>query len=315
MTTTTATPTGAGTKGFRRAGRASTPRGRAEQRSAWAMAAPALIGLFLFLGIPALLALGLSFTNARLISPEGPSFVGVDNYARAFTNDPSFVRSLLNTFYFAAVVVPVQAGLGLVLALLVNQKVRGVNIFRTIFFLPVVTSMVVVSILWTFMYQETGLVNSMLSRLTGGAFEGVAWLQEPATAMPAIMVLSVWQGVGFHMIIWLAGLQTIPEELYEAAGMDGANLWQQFRHVTWPGLRPTLVFVAVTITIAAFGLFVQIDVMTRGGPLDSTTTIIFHAVRKGFREQEVGYGAALSLIFFVLVLIVSLIQRRLTQEK
>jgi multiple sugar transport system permease protein/raffinose/stachyose/melibiose transport system permease protein len=315
MTTTTATTTGAGTKGFRRAGRASTPRGRAEQRSAWAMAAPALIGLFLFLGIPALLALGLSFTNARLISPEGPSFVGVDNYARAFTNDPSFVRSLLNTFYFAAVVVPVQAGLGLVLALLVNQKVRGVNIFRTIFFLPVVTSMVVVSILWTFMYQETGLVNSMLSRLTGGAFEGVAWLQEPATAMPAIMVLSVWQGVGFHMIIWLAGLQTIPEELYEAAGMDGANLWQQFRHVTWPGLRPTLVFVAVTITIAAFGLFVQIDVMTRGGPLDSTTTIIFHAVRKGFREQEVGYGAALSLIFFVLVLIVSLIQRRLTQEK
>jgi multiple sugar transport system permease protein/raffinose/stachyose/melibiose transport system permease protein len=315
MTTTTATTTGAGTKGFRRAGRASTPRGRAEQRSAWAMAAPALIGLFLFLGIPALLALGLSFTNARLISPEGPSFVGVDNYARAFTNDPSFLRSLLNTFYFAAVVVPVQAGLGLVLALLVNQKVRGVNIFRTIFFLPVVTSMVVVSILWTFMYQETGLVNSMLSRLTGGAFEGVAWLQEPATAMPAIMVLSVWQGVGFHMIIWLAGLQTIPEELYEAAGMDGANLWQQFRHVTWPGLRPTLVFVAVTITIAAFGLFVQIDVMTRGGPLDSTTTIIFHAVRKGFREQEVGYGAALSLIFFVLVLIVSLIQRRLTQEK
>jgi multiple sugar transport system permease protein/raffinose/stachyose/melibiose transport system permease protein len=165
------------------------------------------------------------------------------------------------------------------------------------------------------MYQETGLVNSMLSRLTGGAFEGVAWLQEPATAMPAIMVLSVWQGVGFHMIIWLAGLQTIPEELYEAARMDGANHWQQFLHVTWPGLRPTLVFVAVTITIAAFGLFVQIDVMTRGGPLDSTTTIIFHAVRKGFREQEVGYGAALSLIFFVLVLIVSLIQRRLTQEK
>lgn len=315
MTTTTATTTGAGTKGFRRAGRASMPGGRAEQRSAWAMAAPALIGLFLFLGIPALLALGLSFTNARLISPEGPSFVGVDNYARTFTNDPSFVRSLLNTFYFAAVVVPVQAGLGLVLALLVNQKVRGVNIFRTIFFLPVVTSMVVVSILWTFMYQETGLVNSMLSRLTGGAFEGVAWLQEPATAMPAIMVLSVWQGVGFHMIIWLAGLQTIPEELYEAARMDGANLWQQFRHVTWPGLRPTLVFVAVTITIAAFGLFVQIDVMTRGGPLDSTTTIIFHAVRKGFREQEVGYGAAISLIFFVLVLIVSLIQRRLTQEK
>jgi multiple sugar transport system permease protein len=315
MTTTTATSPGAAAKGHRRAGRAGVPGSQGEQRSAWAMVAPALVGLFLFLGIPALLALGLSFTNARLISPNAPSFVGLDNYARAFTNDPSFLRSLLNTFYFAAVVVPVQAGLGLALAVLVNHKVRGVNLFRTIYFLPVVTSMVVVSILWTFMYQETGLINSMLSRLTGGAFEGVAWLQEPATAMPAIMLLSVWQGVGFHMIIWLAGLQTIPEELYEAARMDGANAWQQFHNVTWPGLRPTLVFVVVTITIAAFGLFVQIDVMTRGGPLDSTTTIIFHAVRKGFREQEVGYGAAISLIFFVLVLIVSLVQRRLTQEK
>lgn len=291
-----------------------TPARRSEQRSGWAMVAPALLLLLLFLGIPALLALGLSFTNARLISPNSPSFVGLDNYSRAFTNDPTFIRSLLNTFYFAAVVVPVQAGLGLILALLVNQKIRGVNIFRTIYFLPVVTSMVVVSILWTFMYQETGLINSMLSRLTGGAFDGVAWLQEPATAMPAIILLSVWQGVGFHMVIWLAGLQTIPGYLYEAAEMDGASWWQQFRHVTWPGLRPTFVFVVVTITIAAFGLFVQVDVMTRGGPLESTTSIIFHAVRKGFREQEVGYGAALSLIFFVLVLIVSLIQRRLTRE-
>jgi multiple sugar transport system permease protein len=311
---TTTTPSGSAQGAYPAAKTGLKAARRAEQRSAWAMIAPALIGLFLFLGIPALLALGLSFTNARLISPDGPSFVGLDNYTRAFTNDDSFVRSLLNTFYFAAVVVPVQAGLGLALAVLVNQKLRGVNIFRTIFFLPVVTSMVVVSILWTFMYQEAGLINSMLDRITGGAFEGPGWLQETGTALPAIMVLSIWQGVGFHMIIWLSGLQTIPAELYEAASMDGASPWQQFKNVTWPGLRPTLVFVAVTITIAAFGLFVQIDVMTRGGPLDSTTTIIFHAVRKGFREQEVGYGAALSLIFFVLVLMVSLVQRRLTRE-
>jgi multiple sugar transport system permease protein/raffinose/stachyose/melibiose transport system permease protein len=133
--------------------------------------------------------------------------------------------------------------------------------------------------------------------------------------MPAIIILSIWQGVGFHMVIWLAGLQTIPGELYEAAALDGAGSWNKFAHVTWPGLRSTLVFVIVTITIAAFGLFVQVDVMTRGGPLESTTTIIFHTVRKGFREQEVGYGAALSLIFFVLVLTVSLVQRRLTREK
>jgi len=317
MTTTTApTPEVPATvTAPRRRRGAPSPVRRAEQRSAWAMAAPALIGLLLFLGIPTLLAFGLSFTNARLISPSGPSFVGVENYTRAFSNDPTFVRSLLNTFYFAAVVVPVQSALGLGLAVLVNQKIRGVNIFRTIFFVPVVTSIVVVSILWTFLYQEDGLINSILGTLTGGAFTGQAWLQEPGTAMPAIIVLSMWQAVGFHMVIWLAGLQTIPAELYDAAKVDGATARDQFRYVTWPGLRPTLVFVAVTITIAALGLFVQIDVMTRGGPLDSTGTIIFHAVQQGFRQQEVGYGAAISLIFFVLVLAVSLLQRRLTREK
>jgi multiple sugar transport system permease protein/raffinose/stachyose/melibiose transport system permease protein len=312
--TTITTPV-AGATAPRRARAATSARQRAEQRSAWAMAAPALLGLLMFLGIPTLLAFGLSFTNARLISPTAPSFVGVENYTRAFTNDPTFVRSLVNTFYFAAVVVPLQSALGLALALLVNQKIRGVNIFRTIFFLPVVTSIVVVSILWTFLYQDDGLINSMIRAVTGGALEGQAWLSQTSTAMPAIMLLSIWQAVGFHMVIWLAGLQTIPGELYEAARMDGAGRGQQFRYVTWPGLRPTLVFVAVTITIAAFGLFVQIDVMTRGGPLDSTGTIIFHAVQQGFRQQEVGYGAAISLIFFVLVLAVSLLQRRLTQEK
>jgi multiple sugar transport system permease protein len=312
-TTTTAKPGHAVTTGKPRAVPSRTAR--AEQRAAWGMAAPALIGLLLFLGIPTLLAFLLSFTNARLISPTGPSFVGIDNYTRAFTNDPTFVRSLFNTFYFAAVIVPVQSALGLALALLVNQKIRGVTIFRTIFFLPVVTSIVVVSILWTFLYQEDGLINSILHTVTGGAFNGVTWLSETWSAMPAIIVLSIWQAVGFHMVIWLAGLQTIPPELYEAAKMDGANSREQFRYVTWPGLRPTLVFVAVTITIAAFALFVQIDVMTKGGPLDSTGTIIFHAVQQGFRQQEVGYGAAISLIFFVLVLAVSLLQRRLTQEK
>lgn len=290
------------------------PRGN-EERSAMAMAAPAMILLTLFLLIPAAFALGLSFTNARLISPDPMQFVGLRNYQRALTQDPTFLRSILNTFYFAVVVVPVQASFGLVLALLINRKIGGVRAFRTIYFMPVVTSMVVVSILWTFMYQETGLINSALNALTGGAFVGQAWLQNPTTAMPAIMLLSIWQGVGFHMIVWLSGLQTIPGVLYEAAEIDGATNRQQFRHVTLPGLRPTLVFIVITITIAALGLFVQIDVMTQGGPLDSTSTLIFHAVRKGYREQEVGYGAALSLIFFVLVLVIALIQRRITREE
>ncbi len=279
------------------------------------MVAPATVLLVLFLIVPVLLAFGLSFTNARLISPNPPRFVGLDNFVRAFTSDPTFLRSLLNTFLFAAVVVPVQAGLALFMAILVNQKVRGVTWFRVIFFIPVVTSIVVISILWDFMYQGNGLVNSMIDTLTFGAFQGTDWLSNTDTALGAIIVLSIWQAVGFHMIIWLSGLQTIPEELYEAARMDGANAWQQFLNVTWPGLRSTMVFVLVTITIQALGLFVQVDIMTQGGPQDATTTLVYHAVRKGYREQETGYGAAISLIFFVIVLVVALIQRYLTREK
>ncbi|KRE31489.1 ABC transporter permease [Agromyces sp. Soil535] len=297
-----------------RARRRSNPAVRRERRAGLAMAAPAALLLILFLIIPVLLAFGLSFSNARLISPNPPRLVGIDNFLRAFS-DPVFLRSTLNTFVFAAVVVPVQAGLGLLLAVLVNQKIRGVTAFRVIFFIPVVTSIVVVSILWKFMYQPDGLINSFIDSITFGAWQGTAWLNDPNTALGAIIVLSIWQAVGFHMLIWLSGLQTIPEELYEAARMDGASSWQQFANVTWPGLRSTMVFVLVTITIAALGLFVQIDVMTQGGPVNSTSTLVYQAVRKGYREQEIGYGAAISLIFFVLVLIVSVVQRYLTRDK
>lgn len=295
---------------------AGTPKRRRKRTgSAYAMVAPAAVLLLLFLVIPVILAFGLSFTNARLISPNPPRFIGLDNFIRAFTSDSTFVRSLLNTFLFAVVVVPVQAGLGLVMAILVNQKLRGTTFFRVVFFIPVVTSIVVVSILWRFMYQPNGIINSFIDTITFGAWQGVNWLNNPSTALPAIIVLSIWQAVGFHMIIWLSGLQTIPEELYEAARMDGAGSWEQFKNVTWPGLKPTMVFILVTITIAALGLFVQIDVMTQGGPVDSTTTIVYHAVRRGYREQQTGYGSAISLIFFVLVLIIALIQRYLTRDK
>lgn len=279
------------------------------------MMAPAAVLLILFLAIPVVLAFGLSFTNARLISPNAPRFVGIDNFVRALTDDPTFFHSLVNTFAFALVVVPVQAGLGLALAVLVNQKLRGVTLFRIVFFIPVVTSIVVVSLLWKFMYQQDGLINSFINSITAGAWNGAAWLNDPSTALGAIIVLSIWQAVGFHMVIWLSGLQTIPEELYEAATVDGASTWRKFVDVTWPGLRPTMIFVLITITIAALGLFVQIDVITQGGPIDSTSTLIYHAVRKGYREQEMGYGSAISLIFFVIVLAIALIQQRLTREK
>ena len=286
-----------------------------EDRTAWLMSSPALVLLALFLGIPILLTFVLSFTNIRLVSPTPPKFVGLNNFVRAFAHDPSFLRSLTNTAFFAMIVVPCQSALALALAILVNAKVKGVTVFRTMIFMPVVTSMVVVSILWSFFYEENGLFNSVLNTVTGGAWTAIAWLNNPGTAMPAIILLSIWQAVGLHMIIWLSGLLGIDPALYEAADLDGANGWQRFRYVTWPGLHSTMVFILVTITIAALGLFVQVDVMTSGGPQDATSTLVYHAVRKGYREQDMGYGSAISLIFFICVLVISLIQRRLTREK
>ncbi|HEU0235214.1 MAG TPA: sugar ABC transporter permease [Candidatus Limnocylindrales bacterium] len=229
--------------------------------------------------------------------------------------DAVFMKSLVNTIAFALVIVPLQSAFGLLLALLVNRRMRVVNLFRTIYFLPVVTSMVVISLLWKFLYSpDNGLVNEFLGAATFGAIGPVNWLGDPATALPAIMVMSMWQAVGFHMVIWLSGLQTIPSHLYEAAALDGAGRWAQFRNVTWPGLRNTSVFILITITIAAFGLFTQIDVMTKGGPLDSTSTVIFQAVQRGFGQQDIAYGSAISVVFFVMVLSVALIQRYLTRE-
>jgi multiple sugar transport system permease protein len=258
-------------------------------------------------------------------NPDYPQYQGLQKWTSwnigktqwsLLAGDVVFMKSLINTFYFALVIVPGQAGLGLILALLINQRTKGVNIFRTLYFIPVVVSIVVVSILFDFIYDgENGLLNSILVFITGGRFEPVDWMANTSTVMPAIMFMSAWQAVGIHMIIWLSGLQTIPYSLYEAADIDGANTWQKFRFVTWPGLRNVTVFVLVTITIAALGLFTQIDVMTQGGPLDSTTTVIFQAVRKGFHQQDIAYGSAISVVFFILVLTVALVQRYLTREK
>jgi multiple sugar transport system permease protein len=287
---------------------------RTEERAGLAMLAPAVLLLALFIFIPAILAFGLAFTNARLVSPYPAVFVGLDNFARLFT-DASFFRALLNVGYFAVVVVPLQAGLALVMAILVNKQIRGTTFFRTVYFLPVVTSMVVVSLLWLFMYRQDGLINVIIERVTMGLVTGPDWLNDTSTSMPAIILMSVWQGVGFHMIIWLSGLQTIPADLYEAADLDGVTAWQRFRYVTWPGLSATRSLILVTITIQALSLFTQISVMTQGGPLNSTTTVVYEAVRSGFAQQETGYASAISLVFFVIVLLISVVQRFLSREK
>ena len=230
--------------------------------------------------------------------------------------DPIFMRSLVNNFFFALVVIPLQSGLGLLLALLVNQRLAGENFFRTMYFAPVVTSMVVVSIVWRFLYDfNNGLINEMLAAITFGAIKPINWLGEPGIAMWAIIIMSIWQGAGMQMMLFVAGLQQIPGSLYEAASIDGANAWQQFRYVTLPGLRNVMVFIFLTITIAAFQLFDQVLVMTNGGPDNATTTTVFHMFRNGFREQNIAYASAIAVIFFLIIVAINIIQRYAIRER
>jgi multiple sugar transport system permease protein len=231
-------------------------------------------------------------------------------------SDVLFMKALINTCLFVFVVAPVQGGLALVLAVLINQKLRFINIYRTIYFMPVVTSLLVVSFLWRFIYDgQNGMLNTVLKTLTFGLFQPIDWLGETSTALWAILAMSVWQGVGFHMVIWLAGLQNIPTTLYEAASIDGASNWQLFRFVTWPGLRSTAIFVLVIITMQAFGIYPQVEAMTRGGPLDSTQSIVFQTVIRGYEKQDIAGGSAISVVLFFIVLSITLIQRFLTREK
>ena len=239
-----------------------------------------------------------------------------DSRTYVVASDVVFLTAVINTLIFVIVVAPVQGGLALGLALLINQRLKGINVYRAIFFMPVVVSIVVISLLWRFIYDgQDGLLNNLLSGLTFGLFPGVDWLGNPNTALGSIIVMSIWQAVGFHMVIWLSGLQTISPTLYEAAEIEGASKWQIFRYVTWPGLRNTAILVFVVITIQAFALFSQIDVMTSGGPLDSTQTIVFQAIERGYGKQDISGGSAISVFLFFLVLTISLIQRWITRER
>ena len=229
--------------------------------------------------------------------------------------DVVFMKAVVNTLTFVIIVAPAQGGLALLLALLINQRMRGINLFRTIYFMPVVVSIVVASLLWRFILDSDGLVNKMLSALSFGVIPAVDWLGNPNTALGSIIVMSIWQAVGFHMVIWLSGLQTISPTLYEAAAIEGSSKWQTFRYVTWPGLRNTAVLVLIVITMQAFTLFSQVALMTNGGPLDSTQTIVFQAVKRGYGKQDISGGSAISVVLFVIVLSISLIQRWLTRDK
>ncbi|MFW5802947.1 MAG: carbohydrate ABC transporter permease [Verrucomicrobiota bacterium] len=279
-------------------------------------AAPAIIGLFLFIAVPFAMAIVVSFTDLRLGSPLSPRFVGFEQYRRIFTN-PSFCRALINNGIFAAVVVPLQTALALALAVLLNANLRGKILFRTLFFMPVVFPMSLVAVVWKLLLAPgpNGMINTLIGSLSFGAVQTTDILHNPLLALPAIMVLSIWQGVGFQMVILLAGLQEIPTELYEAAAIDRAGRWRQFTHVTLPQLRNPLIFTGLVTTILAFRVFDQVQIMTRGGPANATTTVMYEAVRAAFERQQIARASAMTVVFFVIVLLVTWIQRTVVKQE
>lgn len=279
----------------------------------WLMGLPALTGLMLFVVLPFLLSVGLALTDLRLGSPLPVNFVGFEQFRRLL-HDPAFGQALLNNTLFALIVVPLQTVLALAVALALNQALPGRALLRSLFFLPVVFPLSLVAVVWILIFGPgpRGTLNALLELLSLGHWEPRDFLHDPQLALPAIMLTSIWQGLGFQMVILLAGLQGIPVHLYEAAAIDGAGPWRRFWHVTLPQLRPTLAFVALVTTILAFRLFDQVRIMTFGGPENATTTVMFEAVRAGFDRQQVAAAAAMSVVLFLIVLVLTLAQRRLT---
>ena len=281
---------------------------RAQAKAAWGLSAPAIIIMFLFMILPFFMSVFYSFTDRRLVlNPNKPTkFVGW-----TFTNKTA-LQAFWNTFEYTIILVPVVLILATLLALLVNRKAKGVTFFRMIYFSPQVVTMTVVTVIWGFFFSSTadGLFNSIL-RVFGVPAQ--KWLQDTTLAMPSIAIMSIWQCVGMQMIIMLGGLQFIPEELYEAGTIDGANTWQQFIYITIPQLKNTLVYVFISNTIYSLKMFTQVYMLTQGGPAGSTTTLVYLMYQEGFTNNRVGYTSAMAVVFFLIVLVVSLIQNKLTE--
>lgn len=265
---------------------------------------PNLIGFLIFTAIPVCAAFVLAFYDYDLLL--GASWAGLENFREMLTTDRVFRAALVNTVYFTAVSVPLSVVLGLATAILVNQALRGVVLFRSIFLLPYVTVTVALSLVWKWIYlPDIGLINSVL-----GVFgiDGPAWLTSQTWAMPALILMSVWKGFGYNMVIFLAGLQGIPDHLYDAAKVDGATAWRRFLNVTLPLLSPTTFFVVVISVISSFQVFDQALIMTNGGPGTATTTLVLYIYQQGFQSFEMGYAAAVALVLFAAIFVFTVIQ-------
>ncbi|MEH0934076.1 carbohydrate ABC transporter permease [Micromonospora psammae] len=288
---------------------------RREGVAGWGFALPFLLVFAVFMAGPVLASFAMSFTDLRsadLRDPLGVNPIGLDNYVKLFGDD-TFRQAALNTAYFVVVGIPLTMVLGLAAAVGLDA---GITRFRTFFrvgyYLPVVTSIVAIAVVWRFLLEpDSGIVNTLLGYL---GIDGPNWLTDTRTAMPALIVMAAWRNMGFLMVIFLAGLQAIPRELYEAAAMDGSNAWSRFRHVTLPLMRPTLLFGGVITGIGYLQFFEEPFVMTQGGPLDKTLSVAFYIYNQ-FGFGNYSYAAAISYVLFIAILVLTLVQFRLLRSK
>jgi multiple sugar transport system permease protein len=274
-----------------------------------AFVGPLLLGLILFTYGPVLYSAWLSLNEGDFIRPL--QWVGAANYSRAINDDLAW-KALINTAYYVIITVPAGIALSLLLAMAMNQKLRGIVGYRAIFFLPTITSAVAISLMWAWMYNpQFGVINTALKAI---GMKGPKWLASPDWAMPAIMIMAVWRGLGYNMLLFLAGLQGIPKELLEAAEIDGANAVQRFFRITLPLLSPTTFMLIVLSIIGGFQVFEYSYVMTRGGPLYSTLTMVLLIYQRGFETFEMGYASALAYILFAILLVLTIVQFRMQRR-
>lgn len=272
---------------------------------------PALVLLTIFLFLPMLLTLVFSFTDYFALNPDLTHFVGLENYLTIF-KDELFVKAFVNTVKFVFIIVPLQGGGALILALMINKVTHCKKYFKVAFFIPVVMSLAVVSTLWMQIYNPEGILNTVLANL---GISAQPFIYSDKQALPSIAFMSIWQGVGYQMIIFLGGLQAINPGLYEAAEMDHASGWQKFRDITLPELKPICIFVFITITIGAFKMIVQPMVMTGGGPSHSTYTLVYDIYETGTVNWEMGLASTMAIVFVIFVVVLTVVQTILTRDK
>lgn len=282
-------------------------RRRGEALTAYVMLSPWLFIFLVFIVFSIGWAFYLSFTNYNLFS--APKWVGLAEYQKVLTNEDFIKHALPNTLKYVGIVVPVQTVLSLIIAFAMDQKIKGRRIFRTLFYIPSVTSSVVISLIFLWLFSKVGIINQIFGLK-------IDWLNNPTYALPTIMMVNIWATIGTMMLIFLAALQDIPYALYEAAAIDGANIFQIFRYITIPALRPAIFFVVTMGVIGCFQVFDQIYVMTAGGPLGSTTTIAYLIYKWAFRDTTIrmGRAAATSFILAIMILIVTVIQRKFIER-